>query len=143
MTDQKGPGVHPHASAMGRAALGLAGVGAVVGGGLGGFTELRLLSQDFLTTVEGTRTFLTPLAIYHAVWLVFFLTLLAVGVSLMVSVIKGRSRDIVPGPSLYIMGTSLVIAGMFQLVFGNIELAAVTGLIGIVLMVVEYRSALL
>jgi len=143
MTDKNPPGRHPHASAMGRAAIGIAGVGATVGGVLGGFTELKLLSQDFLTTVEGTRSFLTPLALYHAVWLVFFLALLVVGVSLMVSTVKGKTNDIIPGPSVYVMGTTLVIAGMFQLVFGNIELAAVTGLVGIVLMAVEYRSALI
>ncbi len=141
MSENKSGKAHPHASAAGRAAIGLAGVGATVGGVLGGFVELRLLSQDFLTTVEGTRSFLTSMAIYHAVWLVFFLALLAVGMSLIASTISGRSEDIVPGPSLYIMGTALVIAGMFQLVFGNVELAAVTGLVGIVLMVVEYRSA--
>lgn len=143
MSDEYRTTEHPHASAMGRAAIGLAGVGATVGGVLGSFAEIRLLRQDFLTTAEGTRSFLTPMVAYHAVWLVFFLALLAVGVSLIVSTVTGRSDDVVPGPSLYVMGSSLVIAGMFQLVFGNIELAAVTGLVGIVLMVVEYRSALL
>lgn len=143
MSENNKPAAHPHASAMGRAAIGLAGVGASVGGALGSFAELRLLSQNIFTTVEGTRSFLTPLAIYHAVWLVFFLALLVVGVSMIVSTIRGRSSDIIPGPSLYVMGTSLVVAGMFQMVFGNIEMAAITGLIGVVLMVVEYRSALI
>ncbi len=143
MSDQHQPHTHRQAGELGRAMIGLAGVGACVGGGMGGFANLRLLAQDFSVSADGTRDFLTPMAIYHSVWLLFFLALLVTGISLIIAAIRGRSEDIVPGPSIYIMGTTMVIAGMFQLLFGNMELAAVTGLVGVVLMVVEYRSALL
>lgn len=143
MTEPGGIRPHTQATAIGRALIGLAGVGATAGGLLGAFANLRLVTQSFSQTADGARVFLTSMAVYYLIWIVFFLALLAAGISLMIAAMKGWSDDIVPGPSIYVMGTSLVIAGMFQLVFGDIELAAVTGLVGVVLMVVEYRSALL
>ena len=143
MTEPGTPPEHRQATAIGRALIGLAGGGATAGGVLGGFANLSLFTRSFSQAADGERVFLTSMAFYYAIWIVFFMALLAAGISLMVAAIKGWSDDIVPGPSIYVMGTSLVIAGMFQLVFGNIELAAVTGLVGVVLMVVEYRSALL
>ncbi|NNF52218.1 MAG: hypothetical protein HKN59_07240 [Gammaproteobacteria bacterium] len=132
---------HPQASAMGRATIGLIGVVASVGGGIGGFSNLRLLAQDFATTVDGTRAFLTPMAAYHLAWLVFFAGLLVVGVSLIYATINGRSEDIVPGPSIYVMGASLIVAAMLQLMFGRPGLAAACAVAGIALMIAEYRSA--
>lgn len=147
MADAKESPQHPpeqrHAGAIARAIIGLSGVAASVGGGTGGFASLRLLAQDFAVSADGTRAFLTPMAAYHMTWLVFFAGLLAVGISLMAATIQGRSEDIVPGPSIYIMGVTLVIAAMFQLVFGRPSLAAASAVVGIVLMVAEWRSAFL
>ena len=143
MEEQQQRPAHPQASAMGRAAIGLAGVGGTVAGALGSFNKLQQVARDFAVSADGTRTMLTSITLYQAVWMVFFLAMLAAGISLMIAAIRGRSSDIVPGPSIYVMGTTLVIAGMFQLLFGEFERAAVTGLVGMVLMVAEYRSALL
>lgn len=143
MADSQDPQKYRQLDAIGRAAMGIAGVVVSVSGGIGGFANLRLLAVDLSSTDQGLGALLTPIAIYHAAWLLFFAGLLAAGISLMVSTVKGRREDIIPGPSLYVMGVSLVIAGMVQLLFGRPELAAATALAGIVLMVVEYRSALI
>ncbi len=142
MADPQAPQKHRQMDAVGRAAIGLAGVVASVAGGIGGFANLRLLAADF-STGQGLGGLFTPIGIYHAAWFLFFAGLLAVGISLMVSAVKGRREDIVPGPSLYVMGVSLIIAGMVQLLFGRLELAAATAVAGALLMIVEYRSALI
>lgn len=143
MAEEHGPPEHRQASAIGRATIGLIGVGLSVGGGIGGFSNLRLLAQDVSTTVEGTRAFLTSMAVYHFAWLAFFVAALAAGISLIAASIQGRSEDIVPGPSIYVMGASLIVAAMFQLMFGRPGLAAASAVAGIALMVAEYRSAIL
>lgn len=143
MAEENTPPEHRQASAIGRALIVLIGIGTTVGGGIGGFSNLRLLAQDVSATVDGARAFFTPMAAYHLVWLVFFAGLLAVGVSLITASIKGRSEDIVPGPSIYVMGAALLIAAMFQFVFGRPGLAAVCALAGIALLFAEYRSAFL
>lgn len=143
MAEDKAPPEHRQASAIGRALIGVAGVGAAVGGGIGGFSSLRLLAQDVSAAGSVARAFLTAMAAYHLAWMVFFAGLLAVGISLIAASIKGRSEDIVPGPSIYIMGTALIIAAMFQLMFGRPGLAAACCLFGVALLLAEYRSAFL
>lgn len=126
---------------MTRAGLGVTGVIAAAAGAIGAFVNLRLLTanlQGFNSTA-----LLTPMSAYYFAWLVFFGGLFAVGVSLMVASVQGRREDVVPGPSLYLMGAALLIAGMAQLLFGRPGLAGLTGLAGLVLMYVEYRSAFL
>lgn len=128
---------------MARAAIGLFGVGASVGGSVAGFSSLRLLTQDVEMAVSGAGSLFTPMAVYHLVLLAFFLSLLIVGISLIAAAVNGRSEDIVPGPSLYVMGAALLIAAMCQLLFGRPGLAAASAVAGFVLMIAEYRSALL
>lgn len=108
---------------------------------MGGFANVRLLVAS-LQGSTGAGLF-TPMTAYYFAWLVFFGGLIAVGISLVAAAMQGRREDIVPGPSLYLMGAALLVAGMAQLLFGRPGLAAATGLAGIVLMYVEYRSALL
>lgn len=130
-------------AALGRAAIGICGVFASAGGAIGGFANLRLLVRDLAAQVDGARVLLSPLSTYYFAWLVFFAALIATGISLMVAAVQGRREDIVPGPSLYLMGAALMIAGMAQLAFGRPLLAMLSAAAGLVLMYVEYRSALL
>ena len=127
---------------MGRAAMGVAGVIAAVAGFLGAFANLRLLAGA-LADAAGPGGMLAPMTAYYFAWLIFFGGLVAAGISLMVAAVQGRREDIVPGPSLYLMGAALLVAGMAQLLFGRVALAGVTALAGLLLMYVEYRSALL
>lgn len=143
MAEEFGSPEHRQASAIGRALISLGGVGASVAGGIGIFLNLRLLAQDVAVAADGTRSLFAPMTAYHFAWLAFFAGMLSVGISLIAASIKGRSEDIVPGPSLYIMGAALLIAAMCQLLFGRPGLAAVSALAGVALMVAEYRSAFL
>lgn len=143
MSAENPPPEHRQASAMGRALIGLIGVVASVAGGIGGFASLRLLARDVSHSADGIRALLTPMATYHLAWLVFFVSMIVIGVSLMVATIKGRSEDIVPGPSIYFMGAALLVVAMLQLMFGRPGLAAASAIAGVVLMVAEYRSAFL
>lgn len=128
-------------AALARAGMGVSGVIAGAAGVMGGFANVRLLVAS-LQGSTGAGLF-TPMTAYYFAWLVFFGGLIAVGISLVAAAMQGRREDIVPGPSLYLMGAALLVAGMAQLLFGRPGLAAATGLAGIVLMYVEYRSALL
>lgn len=127
---------------MGRAGIGVAGVIAVVAGIIGAFANLRLLAGS-VAAVPDFGGLLAPMTAYYFAWLTFFGGLVAAGISLMVAAVQGRREDIVPGPSLYLMGAALLIAGMAQLLFGRSALAGLTGLAGLLLMYLEYRSALL
>ncbi len=130
------------AAALGRAGIGVAGVIAAVAGFIGAFANIRLLAGDLAGT-PGFSSMLAPMTAYHFAWLVFFGALVAAGISLMAAAVQGRREDIVPGPSLYLMGAALLIAGMAQLLFGRAALAGLTGLAGLLLIFLEYRSALL
>ncbi len=69
--------------------------------------------------------------IYSILWLVVaFCTLLA-GVSLIISALRRRQYDLIPGPTLYFLGLSLAVIGGFLLISGlgwQAIIAIVTGL---------------
>lgn len=68
------------------------------------------------------------------------LCLLMLGINFLSGAMHRRSHNIVPGPTLYLLGVTLVILGMFLAVSGAMIAAAVLVLAGVGCMHLEYRS---
>lgn len=123
--------------------VGLLAVVSLIAGGIGLLMMTRLLIVDFATTDSGVRAFLTPFVIYHFLWWCFFASLAIAAISALISVTRGRTSDLVPGPTLYLLGSTLVVNGLFLFMFGAWVFAVSAIAAGILLMLVEYRSALI
>ena len=75
--------------------------------------------------------------LFHIIWVVFFLSLLLTGIKLLISALNKRTKDLVPGMPLYFLGASLVIIGLFYLVFGQFVYAVVSIIAGALCLYVE------
>lgn len=80
---------------------------------------------------------------YGAVWLIFSIALLVAGTSMATGAIRGARRDLVRGPTLYILGTCLGVIGLFLLTAHQVVSAGLAIVAGLVLIIVEYRSELI
>ena len=69
--------------------------------------------------------------VFHLLWLVFFASVLVAGIRLIISAVNKRTTDLVPGHSLYFVGASLVVIGLFYVVFQEMAYAAITIIAGI------------
>lgn len=97
---------------------------------------LRATSPDARITVSG------PLIDYVLIGLILGSFVVA-GLSMIWSAVRARRRDLVPGPTLYILGMALVMLGMEQVVLGSWITGAVLIAIGGAIGVLEYRSDVL
>ena len=68
------------------------------------------------------------------------LCVIMLGVNFLGAAWRRQSHNIVPGPTLYLLGVTLVILGMFMAVSGAWISAGVLALAGIACMRLEYRS---
>lgn len=97
-----------------------------------------LLFDQFQTASDGLAVVSTNQFLYEILWLVFSLGLTILGLSLMVSGLRGRTHDVVPGPTLYFMGAALMAIGLMMGMYGQVLHACVAALAGLTLMVVEW-----
>lgn len=107
-----------------------------------GFFVVMNASQAMVALVEGSAGswYTRRDVVYVAMWCVFALSVLAAGVSLAYSAVRGRGHNMVPGPTLYVAGASLFIIALFLVAGGALLVALVFALIGAVLMIIEYGS---
>lgn len=92
----------------------------------------------FQSIVEGGQGVWTSLALFHALWLVFALSLFATGVNLIVAGVQRRRRDLVPGPWLYLLGASLAVIGLYLLLYQPAWYAWLALLAGLVVVWAEW-----
>lgn len=97
---------------------------------------LRATDPDSRITVSG------PLLDYILIGLILGAFVVA-GASMIWSAVRARRRDLVPGPTLYILGTALVMLGMEQVVLGTWINGVVLIAIGAAIGILEYRSDVL
>ncbi|MEL7310979.1 MAG: hypothetical protein AAFN07_05690 [Pseudomonadota bacterium] len=64
---------------------------------------------------------------------------LVAGLSLLVSAINGRSRNLVPGPTLYLLGLSIAVVAIQVWLTTGDPISLLGLLVGAVLIVLEYR----
>ncbi len=66
--------------------------------------------------------------IYSVLWLVAAFCTLVAGVSLILSALRRRQYDLIPGPTLYFLGLSLAVIGGF-LMMGGLGWQAITAVV--------------
>lgn len=76
--------------------------------------------------------------LYEGLWLVFLVSLSVLGLSLVISGFQKRQHDIVPGPTLYLMGASLLGIALMMTMYGQVLHAVVAAMAGVTLMVIEW-----
>ena len=128
------PADQDRAGAMRSALTAAAGVLLFAIGALGSFVigaEAWHLVKDYS---------LNSIALHMLIWLVFFLSLTVAGFSLLRSGLKRRTHDLVPGPTLYFLGASLVVNGLFLLVVSQYLYAGIAIVLGSVFLYLEHAT---
>ena len=111
---------------------------AIAAAGLIGMGSLFLLVVTQL--LDGSRVYSHNFAIYNALWIVFFISLLIAGISLIISGVQKKTHDLVPGVPLYLAGASLVVIGFYLFVYDELLYAIIAMVVGLVLVIAEWRS---
>ncbi len=92
---------------------------------------------------EGNYPFFSHQVLFQIMWAVFAISLFITGISLIVSGVKNKRHDLVPGLTLYFLGASLMINGILLLVHGHTAYAAVAILIGAIVTFLEWNTEVL
>ena len=106
------------------------GVICIAAAAIGIFWLSKIIPGIYHTLNQNGFSFMSNSILFHLLWLVFFISLLITGIKLLISGLKKRTRDLVPGITLYFLGASLVIIGMFYFVFEQYLYMAVSIIIG-------------
>ncbi len=104
---------------------------------IGIFWLSKIIPGIYHTLAENGFSFMSNSILFHIIWVVFFLSLLLTGIKLLISALNKRTKDLVPGMPLYFLGASLVIIGLFYLVFGQFVYAVVSIIAGALCLYVE------
>ncbi|QMU60858.1 MAG: hypothetical protein GKR92_03775 [Gammaproteobacteria bacterium] len=108
-----------------------------------GIFWLSKIIPGIYQTLAGTDfSFMSNSVVFHLLWVVFFLSLLMTGVKLLISALNKRTTDLVPGVSLYFLGASLLIIGLFYLLFGQLIYALISIIAGTFFIYVEGTTEL-
>ncbi|MFK7816888.1 MAG: hypothetical protein AB8B92_11195 [Gammaproteobacteria bacterium] len=107
---------------------------------IGMFWLSRIIPGIYRTLIESGFSFMSNTFLFHMVWVVFFLSLLMTGVKLLISALNKKTKDLVPGVPLYFVGASLVIIGLFYLVFGQFISALLSIIAGALCIYIEGTS---
>lgn len=108
-------------------------------GGFGLWVIVQLLmieTADSVYVITGQKEIL-----FRLLWALVALCFVATGLSLLVAAVRQRRNNMVPGPTLYVLGSTLVIIALFLLSDAELVAGTVIGLAGVVTMRLEYRSA--
>lgn len=107
---------------------------------IGIFWLSKIIPGIYQTLAKNGFSFMSNSILFHSLWAVFFLSLLLTGIKLLISALNKRTRDLVPGVPLYFLGASLVIIGLFYLVFGQFVYAVVSIIAGTLCIYAEGTS---
>lgn len=115
-------------------------LGAVLslGGIWATWAALKLLSFVWSHLSTETYAFTQSTVVYQGLWLIVALCVLIAGISLVISAWKRKRHDLVPGPTLYILGIALGAIGIFLFVFNQILFAIGTFIVGILFIYSEW-----
>ncbi len=90
----------------------------------------RIIPGIYKTLMENGFSFMSNSILFHLIWAVFFISLLVTGIKLLISALKKRNKDLVSGLTLYFLGASLVVIGLFYLVFQQYPYALIAIIAG-------------
>lgn len=122
-----------------RVLIGVIAVLLLVSGGFGLYLIINLLMLH-----PGDGSYLPggqKEVLFRILWGIVAAAFVATGVSLLSAAIWQRRTNMVPGPTLYVMGAALVIIGMFLCSDGGWFSGAIIAMAGLATMWLEYRSA--
>lgn len=118
----------------------LLGIVAAILGAAGTLGISKMLLYLIPKLNDGEYSFLSHLALFQFMWVVFFVSLLIAGVKLVFSGIRRKRHDIVPGLSLYFLGAALIVNGFLMFTYGHVLYASVTVLIGAMVSYLEWST---
>lgn len=90
--------------------------------------------------LSGQSPYSTITLVYQGLWCLAAISVVIIGISLIVSGYRRKQTDLIPGPTLYVLGLALAGVGGIALMNGFILEAVSLFFIGIVLMVWEWGS---
>ncbi|MEO1575762.1 MAG: hypothetical protein AAFU65_12490 [Pseudomonadota bacterium] len=96
--------------------------------------------QALLSVQRAAELFSSRDTMFVLTWCVFAASVVAAGVSLLWSAWRARARNLVPGPTLYVGGVSLMVIAMFLVAAGAPGPAAAAAVVATALMMTEYFS---
>ncbi len=117
--------------------LGLLGVLLGLPGMIGTLALVTVLVSRISLDQQGGGLFVKQF-MYEGLWLLFFASLFVLGASLVVSSARQVTRNVVPGPTLYVMGSSLMVIGLMMLMYDNFWQAMAAMGVGLLLMIAEW-----
>ena len=97
---------------------------------IGLFWLSKIVPGIYHTLSENGFSFMSNSIVFHLLWVVFFISLLVTGIKLVISALNKRKKDLVPGITLYFLGASLVVIGLFYLVFEQYAYAVISIIVG-------------
>ncbi|MDH3689833.1 MAG: hypothetical protein OEU36_10185 [Gammaproteobacteria bacterium] len=107
--------------------------------GLWGTSAAIRLTSFVWSNLSTERYVFTPATvIYQGLWVVVALCVLATGISLIVSGWKRKRHNLIPGPTLYILGFILGAIGVFLFMFNQVPFAIGTFIAGLLLIYSEW-----
>ncbi len=109
----------------------LIGIVCICISAIGIFWLSKIIPGLYEAVVNDGYSFMKNSVIFHLLWLIFFISLFITGVKLIISAINKRTTDLVPGLTLYFVGASLVVIGLFYLIFQETTYALMAIIIGI------------
>ncbi len=118
----------------------LLGALVTVGGLVGTVFLLRILWFVLPKLSAGEYGFTLSTALYGAAWLALFIGLCVTGVSLVMSGLRRKRHDLVPGITLYIVGLSAIVIGFFLLVRSDYIPAVVAIVVGAIFVYLESQT---
>lgn len=118
----------------------LLGVVAAILGAAGTLGISKMLAWLVPKLISGEYPFLSHLALFQFMWAVFFVSLLIAGIKLVISGIRRKRHDIVPGLTLYFLGVALIVNGLLMFIYGHTLYAGVTVLIGALVSYIEWST---
>jgi hypothetical protein len=89
---------------------------------------------------SGEYRYLFNLVLFQFMWAVFFISLLVAGIKLIISGVKRKRHDIIPGLTLYFLGAALIVNGLLMLTYGHTLYASITVLIGVAVAYIEWST---
>lgn len=89
---------------------------------------------------DGNLGFFFNQALFQVIWAVFFISLFVAGLSLIVSGVRQKQHDLVPGLTLYFLGAALVVNALMMLTYGHVVYALTAGAIGCIVMYAEWST---
>ncbi len=115
----------------------ITGIICAVAALLGLFWIVRIVPGILHTLDENGFSFISNTILFHTLWLIFFISLLITGIKLFISAMKKRTNDLVSGSTLYFLGASLVVIGLFYLVFQEYTYALIAIIAGALCIYIE------